>query len=160
MKGFVKNEGKRPLFILQRSINPGFSISLDEAYIVAGKKSGKKKGPLFVNWLRETYFQDSIWAFYKEDGENYFEEGDLIEAVSSSSAQGAGKNLVRKDDAKEKGEITAQRIIDNDIVIAKQLIDKCKDRNVLKKALAASRHYSGKESHMRYILRRLEQVYF
>lgn len=160
MKGFVKNESDRTLFILQRNINPGFSLTFEDAYVVVGKKSGKKRGPTFVNWLRETYFQDPRWAFYKDEGEAYFEEGDIVASSRVASSQGAGKNLVRRDDAQEEGRALALKILDSEIVTARTLIDKCKDRSVLKKTLAASKLRSGKEAHMRHLIRRLEQVYF
>lgn len=160
MKGFVKNGGNRPIFILQRAINPGTSISLEDAYIVVGKKSGKKQGVSFATWLRQGIFQDSIWEFYKEEGEAFFDEEPVRKAVKTTPGAGAGKNMVRRDDDKTKKGITALQIIDSDLVIAKQLIDKCKDKSVLRKALAATKHYSGKEGHMRYLLKRVEQVYF
>ena len=160
MKGFVKNESDRTLFILQRAVNPGFSLTFDEAYVVVGKKSGKKKGPTFVNWLRENYFQNPHWAFYKDEGEAYFEEEAIGARPRIVTAQGAGKNLVRRDDAQEDSRALAIKILDSEIVIAKSLIDKCRDRSVLKKALAASKLRAGKEAHMRHLIRRLEQVYF
>ncbi len=160
MKGFVKNGGNRPVFILQRSINPGISISLEDAYLVVGKKSGKKQGVSFATWLRQGIFQDSIWEFYKEEGEAFFEEEPVREVSRTAPGAGAGKNMVRRDEDNTKKGITAQEIIDSDLVIAKQLIDKCKDKSVLKRALAATKHYSGKEGHMRYLLKRVEQVYF
>ncbi len=160
MKGFVKNESDRTLFVLQRAINPGFSLTFDEAYVVVGKKSGKKKGSTFVNWLRENYFQDPLWAFYKDEGEAYFEEEAIGARPRIVTAQGAGKNLVRRDDAQEDSRALAIKILDSEIVIAKSLIDKCRDRSVLKKALAASKLRAGKEAHMRHLIRRLEQVYF
>jgi hypothetical protein len=160
MKGFIRNEGERPKFILQRGISPGLSITFEEAYDIVGKKSGKRRGPTFINWLRENHFSAPTWVFYKEEGETYFEGESLQEVASVRPARGAGKTQIRRDDSKEKEDITAQQIINSELVIAKQLIDKCKDRAVLKKALTASRHYSGKEAHMRHLIRRLEQVYF
>ena len=160
MKGFVKNESDRTLFVLQRSINPGFSLTFDEAYVVVGEKSGKNKGSTFVNWLRETYFHDPLWAFYKDEGEDYFEEEDTGARTRITSAQGAGKNLIRRDDAREDSRALILKILDSEIVTAKTLIDKCRDRSVLKKALAASKLRAGKEAHMRHLIRRLEQVYF
>jgi len=160
MKGYIKNTGDRSLFVLQRTIYPGFSITLDEAYKVVGKKSGKKRGISFVKWLRENYFKNLNWVIYKDAGEEYFFEDNQIKAVRSESARGGGKNLVRRDDARAKEAVTVENIIQSDIVAAKQLIDKCGDRSVLKKALAASKHISKKEAHMRYLIRRLEQVYF
>jgi hypothetical protein len=160
MKGFVKNESDRTLFVLQRAINPGFSLTFDEAYVVVGEKSGKNKGSTFVNWLRETYFQDPVWAFYKDEGESYFEEEAIGNRPRTGTARGAGKNLVRRDDARADGRALALKILDSELVTAKALIDKCKDRSVLKKALAASKLRAGKEAHMRHLIRRLEQVYF
>jgi hypothetical protein len=160
MKGFVKNESDRPVFVLQRAVNPGFSLTFDEAYVVVGEKSGKKKGSTFVNWLRDTYFQDSFWAFYKDEGEAYFEDESPREVGRIHPAQGAGKTQVRRDDAKEKEQITAQLILESEIVVARQLIDKCKNKAVLRKALSASKQLAKKEAHMRYLIKRLDQVYF
>ncbi len=160
MKGFVKNEGTRTVFILKRSVNPGFSISLDDAYLTVGKKSGKRRGPAFVNWLREAYFQDPMWAFYKDEGESYFEEEPLRAVASAGPAEGAGKGLIRRDEAQEKETLTAKRILDSEIILARQLIDKCKNKSTLRRALAATKVRTGKEAHMRYLIRRLEQVYF
>ncbi len=160
MKGFVKNESDRTLFVLQRPINPGFSLTFEEAYVVVGEKSGKNKGSTFVNWLRATYFQDPVWAFYKDEGEDYFEEEDTGARPRISSAKGAGKNLIRRDDAREDSRALVLKILDSELVTAKNLIDKCRDRSVLKKALAASKLRAGKEAHMRHLIRRLEQVYF
>jgi len=160
MKGFVKNEGNRPVHVLQRAIGPGFSITFEEAYEVVGKKSEQRRGPLFVNWLRETYFQAPSWVFYKDEGEVYFKDAPLRESVSARPAQGAGKAQVRRDDASAKKGADALQIIDSDILAARPLIDKCKDRAVLRTALAASKIRTGKEAHMRYLIRRLEQVYF
>lgn len=160
MKGFVKNEGNRPVHVLQRAIGPGFSITFEEAYEVVGKKSEKKRGSLFVNWLRETYFQAPSWVFYKDEGEVYFKDEPMRKPVSAGSAQGAGKAQIRRDDVSEKKGAAARRIIDSEIVAARPLIDKCKDRAVLRTALAASKLRTGKEAHMRYLIRRLEQVYF
>ena len=86
MKGFVKNEGNRGSFILKRAISPGFSITFEEAYVVVGKKSGKKRGPAFVNWLRENVFNNAKWGFYKEEGVVYFDE-PLQEVASVSPTE-------------------------------------------------------------------------
>jgi hypothetical protein len=160
MKGFIKNESKRTVFVLQRPVNPGFSLTFEEAYEVVGKKSEKKRGSTFVNWLRDNYFQDSIWAFYKEEGVAYFEDESPRKVERTTNAQGAGKNLVRRDDSHEAGSNLALKIIESDITTARTLIDKCKDRSVLKKALAATKVRANKEAHMRHLIRRLEQVYF
>ena len=160
MKGYIKNIGNKTAFVLQRQVHPGFSIPLEDAYKVVGKKSGKRRGITFVKWLRESYFNNPNWMIYKEKDEEYFAEDEKTEEVSSKSAQGAGKNLVRRDDDKTKEDVTALKIIESDIISAKQLIDKCTDKSVLRKALTASKHHSGKEAHMRHLIKRLEQVYF
>jgi hypothetical protein len=160
MKGFVKNEGERPIHVLQRAVSPGFSITFEEAYGVVGKKSEKKRGAAFVSWLREAYFQAPFWVFYKDEGEVYFEDEPVRKLAKVRPAQGAGKSQVRRDDVREKKNVTVQRIIDSDIVAARPLIDKCKDRAILRTALATSKIRTGKEAHMRYLIRRLEQVYF
>lgn len=161
MKGFVKNEGARSSHILKRAINPGFSISFDEAYVVVGPKSGEKKGPAFISWLRENVFNSDKWEFYKEEGVTYFDE-PLSEAMKKSSkttlARGAGKPQIKNIESSRKEKITAESIISSEIVIAKNLIDKCTNKAVLKKALAATKIYSRKEAHMRYLIARIQQI--
>ena len=164
MKGFVRNEGDRGGFILQRRLYPGAQISLDDAYLVVGKKSGKKEGPAFVKWLRENHLSDDRWAFYKEEGVPYFAKKEENAAPAAPAkrvapGKGAGKVMRRKTDNIRKASITAKDIIDPAYEEARVLIEKCSDKLVLKKALALSRHFSHKEQHMRHVLKRLEQVY-
>ena len=51
MKGYIKNIGNKTAFVLQRQVHPGFSIPLEDAYKVVGKKSGKRRGITFVKCL-------------------------------------------------------------------------------------------------------------
>ena len=75
-------------------------------------------------------------------------------------AKGAGRKMVRDAGGVAKGSsITPGSIVDSEYTLAKPMIEKCNSRDVLKKALTLSRHFSKKEEHMRHILRRLEQVH-
>ena len=164
MKGFVKNEGEKGVFTLQRRLNPGSTLSFDAAYLTVGEKSGMKKGPAFIKWLRETCLTGNQWAFYRKEGLPYFssEENEQrkerpSEAVAPS--RGAGRIMRRKVTEVDKGTITPSVIIEAPFPEANVLIEKCSDKSVLKKALALSQHFSKKDEHMRHLMRRLEQVY-
>ncbi len=164
MKGFIKNEGDRGTFILQRRLHPGSRLSFDSAYLTVGEKSGKKKGPTFVRWLRENYLSDEQWVFYKEEGVPYFAktEANIAPAPPTKKivpAKGAGKVMRRKRDPSMGAGVTAKDIIEPAYEEARPLIEKCSDKFVLKKALTLSRHFSHKEEHMRHVMKRLEQVY-
>ena len=164
MKGFVKNEGDKGIFILQRTLYPGAMLSFDEAYLSVGEKSGKKKGAPFVKWLRDNYLSATQWVFYKEDGIPYFGQEELAEMIDPPAevalpAKGAGRVMRRNLNDAKGAAITASTIIEGPYTDAKVLIDKCADRNILKKALALSQHFSKKEEHMRHLMRRLQQVY-
>jgi hypothetical protein len=165
MKGFVKNEGTEAFFILQRPVSPGGKVSFEDAYVTVGKKSGKKEGVAFVRWLRDNYFAASNWVFYKEEGVPFFSAEEAKVAMETSvgpvdPGKGAGKVMRRQAENTAKGTaITAKSIIEAPYAQAKVLIDKCADKSVLKKALAASRHFSQREDHMRHIMKRLEQIY-
>ncbi len=164
MKGFVKNEGKKGIFILQRTLYPGSLLSFDEAYLSVGQKSGRKKGDSFVRWLRDECLSGNQWVFYKEEGVPYFSQEELDEveerpAGAVAPAKGAGRVMRRHINDAKGTEITASTIIEEPYSRAKVLIDKCADRNILKKALALSQHFSKKEEHMRHLMRRLQQVY-
>jgi len=164
MKGFVKNEGERGVFTLQRRLNPGSTLSFDDAYLTVGEKSGKNKGPSFVKWLRESYLTGDQWVFYKQEGTPYF-TSQQIEQVEEkpkeavAPARGAGTVMKRKASTVSKSSITPNTIIEASFPEAHDLIEKCADRNILKKALALSQHFSKKDEHMRHLMRRLEQVY-
>ena len=71
----------------------------------------------------------------------------------------AGRNLKRDDNILQSNEITPADIIEAPYDEARSLIEKTKDRTILKKALKLSNHISGKEQHMRHIVKRMEQVY-
>ncbi len=164
MKGFVKNEGEKGVFTLQRRINPGTTLSFEDAYLTVGKKSGKKKGPSFVKWLRESHLTGNQWAFYRQEGAPYFtseevEQGEEKVTEAVAPARGAGTVMKRKATTVNKSSITPNTIIEADFPEAHDLIEKCADRTVLKKALALSQHFSKKDEHMRHLMRRLEQVY-
>ena len=165
MKGFVKNEGKKGAFTLQRRLHPGSTLSFDDAYLTVGAKSGKKEGPAFIKWLRETCLTGNQWGFYKEDGVPYFtkETAKTLEikpTPSSTPAKGAGRRMTRKQEGGEKGTaITPNALVEAAFPEAQALIEKCSDKTVLKKALALSQHFSKKDEHMRHLMKRLEQVY-
>ena len=84
----------------------------------------------------------------------------VVEAMDESPGKGAGKKLQRtnSNQVKKGTEITPSTIILAEYQTATGLIDACKSKTVLKKALALTKHFSNKEQHMRYILKRMEQV--
>ncbi len=164
MKGFVRNEGEKGVFTLQRRLSPGTKLSFDDAYLTVGEKSGQKKGPSFVKWLRENCFTDSQWVFYKKEGVPYFTSEEISQAEEKpvevlAPSKGAGRIMKRKADTTNKGSITPNLIIGAPFSEAQALIEKCSDKKVLKKALTLSQHFSKKDEHMRHLMKRLEQVY-
>lgn len=164
MKGFIVNEGERASFKLKKPLPPGSKLPLDYAYLTVGEKSGKKEDLSFVKWLRENYFPGEQWGFYKEDGVPYFsseQDPSPTRPVSTTdTARGAGKALRRQQpDLQKENKVAAKDIIESSPEQAKILIDKCSDRMELKKALQLSKHFSKKEQHMRYLIKRIEQVY-
>ncbi len=176
MKGFIKNETGTAFFRLQRQLPVNGILSFDNAYLSVGEKSGKNCGITFVKWLKDNYFTEEGWSFYKEEGVPFFKvkEEPVVEVTHGEPAvvvsipkkrkrvypaKGAGKNLTRNKDASETTKITPSAIIEAPVPQAKSLINKTKDRAVLKKALSLSKHFSHKEEHMRLVQKRLEEVY-
>lgn len=166
IRGFVKNEGKDAPFTLQRSIPPGAKLAFEDAFLVAGKKSGKN-GKAFVEWLRENVFPGPEWGFYSDEGVPFFSETTAAKQdpapeapLPAAEAQGAGRVMRRaRERGPEKGsKITPAAIIEATGPAAKDLITACNDKSVLKKAMSLTKHFAGKEEHMRYLMRRLEQV--
>jgi hypothetical protein len=181
MRGFLKNETGRSVFKLQRPLPVNGVLSFDDAYLTLGEKSGKKEGQGFVKWLKDTHFPDEGWVFYREEGVLFFpkpkqetpvkEEVKEIEVSPDPpkaprkkiAAKGAGKklrqNANKKRSSKKSQEIVPGDVINADLPQAKELLSKIKDRQVLKRALSLSNHFSNKEEHRRLINRRLEEVY-
>ncbi len=180
MKGFIKNETNRAFFKLQRPVPVNGKISFDNAYLTLGEKSKKPLGSSFVKWLRDNTFKDQEeWVFYKEEDVLFFKsapeikekepkvgkgEPEVVVSVpkvrkKKSPSKGAGKKLTRKKEAAERMNITPSSIIEASIEEAKSLIEKTKDRAVLKKALSLANHFSKKEEHRRLVQKRLEEVY-
>ena len=160
MKGFIINEGISAQFKLQRQLYPGSRLSFDDAYSVVGKKSGKRKGPTFVKWLKETCLPSPDWVFYKAEGELFFEESEKlnVEVVAVKPGKGAGVTMRRKTELSKQASVGASELVEPDYSSAKELIDNCKSKAVLKKALALTRIKSNREQHMRHLMKRLEQV--
>lgn len=77
---------------------------------------------------------------------------------SKPTAKGAGRRFVRDNNDNKGVKITPSMIIEADYSEASHLINQCKERPVLKKALTLSKHFSGKEAHMRHLIRRVEEV--
>jgi len=158
VQGFIKNEGEEVPFKLQKAVPQGSTITFEHAFKLVGESHGFKQNMTFLRWLRETYFPESFWGFYKEDG-TQINMGKSRSAALAREGKGAGKVINRKVyDGKGEG-ITADLIISRPFEQAKVLIEKCTDKAVLKKALTLSKHFSQKEEYMRAIMRRMEQVY-
>ena len=171
--GFVRNDGRDAHFKLQRPLPPGAKLTFAQAFATVGARS-EKKGREFVEWLRENHFSGGDWGFYSASGQPFFTETEAasLEARPSgkvavgeaspgiSAGKGAGKALRRRSTAaKVKGiEITAVSMVEPNYAEAKTLIDACKSRRELKKALTLSKNLSHKEDHMRHIHARLQQV--
>ena len=170
MQGFVRNETGRGKFKLKKSLTPGSKLDFDYAYLVVGEKSGEPEGPSFIKWLKDNYFKNKGWVFYKKDNVLYFPDASGKEVKVSGpetlepspltvSSGGSGKRLRKKGTRARTSDITPKSIIEADFPRAKELIDKCHDRGVIKKAISLSNHFARKEEHRRNLMRRLDQVY-
>lgn len=174
MKGYVQNLGNSAYFVLQRQVPPLGKVKLEEAFKVVGKKSDLTEEQVveFVQFLREKVLLRGDWGYFNADGSQLgavSKESKPPRAKRSSQnntsskqeedAKGAGRNL-RRDQEVPRGaaEVTPSSIIEAPYEDARSMIDRTRDRVVLKKALSLTKHFSGKEQHMRHILKRLEQT--
>lgn len=165
--GFVKNESNEAFFKLQRALPPGGKIKFSDAFLTVGSKSGLE-GKEFIKWLRENVFPGTNWGFYSEEDVPFFsdtvkKDQDVAPSappVSLEAGRGAGRieRRVRSKGETKGVEITASKIIESEFPTAKTLIEKCKSRAVLKKALNLSQTFANKDEHMRHLMKRLEQV--
>ncbi len=173
MRGYVQNEGTQAYFVCQRQIPPGGKVQLEDVYTSVGKKSGLEDGLEFVEWIKDNVFRRGSWTYYEKEGKpldgkpkNKAVKKTIVKNTSSpktsskksSDARGAGRSLRRDANESQGIEITPHQIIEAPYESARGLIDKTKDKTVLRKALKLTNHFNGKEPHMRHILKRLEQV--
>lgn len=173
MKGYVENTGTQAYFILQRQLPPGGKIQLEDAYRVVGKRSGLEETQIqeFVNFLKTQIFTRGNWSFVIEGSKSAEikpkkssqKKVDTTQSKTSSKkekdARGAGRSM-RRDVSESQGtNITPAEIIEAPYEQARSLIEKTKDKVVLKKALNLTKHFANKEQHMRHLVKRLEQVY-
>jgi hypothetical protein len=173
MKGYAQNLGNAAYFVLQRQVPPGGKVKLEDAFKVVGKKSGLTEDQTseFVQFLKETVLLRGTWGYFDDSGVSLDAPvvkgpkakkvvNEKISTKKQDDAKGAGRNL-RRADADDTGrgvEITPASIIEASYDDARTLIEKTKDRVVLKKALTLTKHFAGKEQHMRHILKKLEQT--
>jgi len=177
-RGYVKNEGTKAYFVCQRQIPPGGAVELDDVYKSVGKKSGLKNDLEFVEWAKTHVFRRGSWGYYEDEGKPLGAKPSAKTAApkkaapkeaaisdkgksskKSKDAKGAGRALRRDINAAEGITVTPSAIIEAPYDLAQGLIEKTRDRSVLKKALALTQHFGGKERHMRHIIKRMEQVY-
>ena len=181
MQGYVQNSGTKACFVLQRQVPPGGRVQLSDAYKSVGKRSGLEETQVseFVDFLKTEVLRKGSWAIFEEEGKPYGAPAQPVpkkiapkkkvtKKASSKSktsskrgkdAAGAGRAMGRDVDEARGGGVTPSAIIEAPYDQARALIEKTKDRIVLKKALNLTKHFSGKEQHMRHIIKRLEQVY-
>ena len=159
MRGFIKNEGDRAYFICQRQIPPGGKVEFENLYLSVGKKSGLDEDLEFVKWLRDNVFKRGTWGYYEDVDRPLFAEPAKEKPASKKKkkeptaktsskkgkdARGAGRNLRRDAEDEASTEVTPRAIIEAPYDQARALIEKTKDRAVLKKALALNKHFAGK----------------
>jgi len=185
MRGYVQNVGTQAVFILQRQVPPGSRIKLEDAYKAVGKRSGLKPTQVvaFIDFLRTQILHQGNWAFFEDEGEVFKppkkktavkvekveekleEVAQEVEAPQKPSpkpqspARGAGKPLRRSPEDALSGGVTPAAILEAPYEQARALIDKTRSKMVLRRALKLTQHFSGKEQHMRHIIKRLERVY-
>jgi len=186
MRGYVQNVGTQAVFILQRQVPPGSRIKLEDAYKAVGKRSGLKPTQVvaFVDFLRTQILHQGNWAFFEDEGKAFKQKTvvkvekveekseEVAQEVSQeveapqkpspkpqSPARGAGKPLRRSPEDALSGGVTPAAILEAPYEQARALIDKTRSKMVLRRALKLTQHFSGKEQHMRHIIKRLERVY-
>ena len=171
MRGYVSNEGNKAYFVCQRQIPPGGRVELDDIYKSVGKKSGLEDNQEFIEWIKTNIFKRGSWGYYEEVGKPFGvkskktgteKENSSVTKTSSkkqTDARGAGRALSRDVDEVRGTDVTPSAIIEAPYEQARALIEKSRDKVVLKKALNLTQHFSGKEQHMRHLVKRLEQVY-
>ncbi len=180
MRGYIQNEGDQAYFVCQRQIPPGGKVQLDDIYKSVGRNSGLEDGLSFVDWVKSNIFRRGTWGYYEEEGKPLGGTATKIvpkkavpkkrvkpESAATSSkkekdAKGAGRSMRR--DPRAIHDVTGTNVTPSAIIEApydqaRTLIEKTKDRAVLRKALSLTKHFSGKEQHMRHIVKRLDQVY-
>jgi len=187
MRGYVQNNGPAPKFVAQRGFPHGGKVDFDLLHLTYAKKSGiDELEQDFVQWLKDNIFTEDFWSFHNFDESGFVFAAPVAETAEKPApkkraakkkaarkkvvaeeapkkkdpGKGAGKKMTRSSNEPVKGSvITPSTIIEAEYGLAKPLIEKCRDREVLKKALTLSRHFSSKEQHMRHLMRRLDQVY-
>jgi len=170
VSGFVRNEGSRSVFKVQRMLPPGSKLDFSDAYLALSKKSGGLEGEDFVKWLRKNIFPGPDWGFYKADDKPFFNSSSRKDVASEappplsskSRKTASGRKMSRKDPETRRdnrNKIKPAQLVEADFSQARVLIEKCQDKSVLRKGLTLSKNLANRGEHMRHIMRRLEQVY-
>ncbi len=125
------------------------SVTISVVDAPADRKPAKKK--------RAPARKPKATKIRKESAEPIRKEAASI-TKPKVDARGAGRKMRRDGNSLKGVKITPAMIIEANYEEASALIDKCNERPVLKKALALSKHFSGKEAHMRHLIKRVEAV--
>ncbi len=175
MRGYIQNEGTQAYFICQRQIPPGGKVQLEDVYKSVGKKSGLEENIEFVKWAQDNIFTRGPWGYYEEEGKKLqltskksapqkpvvrkTPAKNKTSSKRETDARGAGRALRRNTDDGDSLKTTPSSIIEAPYEQARGLIENTRDRLVLKKALNLTKHFAGKEQHMRHIIKQLDRIY-
>jgi len=167
MKGFVKNESNKSVFKVQRMLVPGGKLTFEDADATLSKKSGGLEGDDFIFWLRENVFPGPEWGFYNDKGKPFFNTSKRKDVAPEKPIPpkgvrtASGKKMVRKSpntSRDNKNQLKPAQLLEADFSQARIVIDRCQDKQVLKKALTLSKNLAKRGEHMRYLMQRLQQV--
>jgi len=180
MKGYLQNTSARGYFTLQRQIQPGGKVQLEDAFKSIGHQSGLEETQVteFIEFLQNQVLVKGSWEYFEAEGKPFGAKTPAKKTPAKKAtpkkkaASDKGKSPKKANDAKGAGRalrrdineaqgitVTPAAIIDAPYDQARGLIEKTNDRSVLKKALALTQHFGGKERHMRHLMKRMEQIY-
>lgn len=151
MKGYVKNIGMVPVYILKGTVNCNDTISFDTLLDRFGDVADTKNEKTFADWLLENKFMNkNVWEVVVDDSEVEQKNSAAKKEIPKEESKVtnrvtiANKEIIRKAPSAVAKKLTIDYIIDTKITEMKLKFDKIKDVKLLKKALKKAEGMSKK----------------
>lgn len=150
MNGYVKNKGVTWRHAMKRSVGPGHQIPLDELFEQYGPKHDLKEGEPFVEWLRNVKLRDTTtWEIVYKDSVEKDEKAE--KTIKDKQASEMVVPHVKK-------EMEVAEVVKMSVRTARVELKKITDIKLLKYALGEANQLANKDTLVRMLRKRIQEL--
>lgn len=150
MEGYLKSKMKGWMHIFKMSVRPGGEVPLSVLYEMYGKKHKIAKKD-FVAWLKEVKLKGKLddWLIVEKDSQYVEEKSSKVNNIDYET-NNSGEVVKRQ--------LSVEDVVGLPVRKARDIVPTIMDAKLLKYALAEARPRSNKESLIRILEKRINEL--